>query len=69
MFKNISELNDILRMLKYCEGVNPSIKEFVEVIKDNPRILEVYRTPRKYFKEGAVMDLAYAIHKLRNSSK
>lgn len=66
MFKNISLLNDILRGLRILEGVSPTYKEFIEVIKDNPMILEVYQTPREYFKEGAIEEIARAIYKLRN---
>lgn len=66
MFSNFKRLNDILRMLKEMEGITPSIKEFVEVIKDNPMILEVFDTPKKYFREGAVEEIAQAIRMLRN---
>lgn len=67
MFKNIKRLNDILRMLKVLEGVTPSYKEFVEVLKENPQLLEVFSTKRKYFKEGAVTEIAHAIHLFRDS--
>lgn len=66
MFQNTKRLNDILRGLRILEGVKPSYKEFVEVIKDNPMILEVFDTPVKYFKEGAIEEIARAIYKLRN---
>lgn len=66
MFSNFKRLNDILRMLKAMEGITPSAKEFVEVIKDNPMILEVFDTPQKYFREEAVEEIAQAIRMLRN---
>lgn len=66
MFSNFKRLNNILWMLKEMEGINPSVKEFVEVIKDNPMILEVFDTPVEYFREGAVEEIAYAIRQLRN---
>lgn len=66
MFSNFKRLNHILWMLKVMEGITPSTKEFVEVIKDNPMILEVFDTPVKYFKEGAVEEIAQAIRTLRN---
>ena len=67
MFKNTKRLNNILRMLKVLEGVTPSCEEFVKVIKDNPRVIEIFETPHKYFQEGAVAEIAHAIHMLRDS--
>ena len=65
MFKNISRLNDILRMLKVLEGVTPSYKEFVEVLKENPRFIWMFDLDDPFFKEGAISELALAIRMLR----
>jgi hypothetical protein len=54
-------------MLKLYEGINPSYRELIKVIKDNPMVLEVFDTSIKYSKEFAVDEIARAIYQFRNS--
>jgi hypothetical protein len=67
MFQNISRIKDIVEMLKLYEGINPSYRELIKVIKDNPMVLEVFDTSIKYSKEFAVDEIARAIYQFRNS--
>jgi hypothetical protein len=67
MFQNISRIKDIVEMLKLYEGINPSYRELIKVIKDNPMVLEMFDTPVKYSKEFAVDEIARAIYQFRNS--
>lgn len=65
MFKNIKRLNEMLRMLKLQEGINPSYSEFVQALKNNPRFIWMFDMNDEFFVKGMISELALAIRMIR----